>query len=132
MGKRVTRRRIGYLAVASLFIRLALVTLFMPVASSTSQADVLAGADIVLCTVHGPMQVAPDSGDPQNNSDDSTPRFCPFCLGLSSITWAVSPDATAITLPLVATTELPPTTNKAIAEYPHARPSARGPPSLLA
>ncbi|MEO1204936.1 MAG: DUF2946 family protein [Pseudomonadota bacterium] len=100
--RRSTKRHIGRLAIASLFLRVMLLAVFAPLtpAPTTAHAQQTLTADgtpltTVLCSTHGTMTIpAADLGlDPQADKSKTSqshetghasgaPHFCPFCLTL--------------------------------------------------
>lgn len=111
-------------------LRLVVAFLFVP-AAVIPGTPAEAGFQIVLCTEHGPMQVALDeSGRPlSGDQQDKAPSICPFCYAGAGIPFTL---AAPLAGPLL-TAANPPLEPPAPAVFP-LRPrvfaaTARGPPS---
>ncbi len=139
MTSKASRRTIGYVAIASLIIRLALITVFAPMgqvalsASAANAGSAGSGVELVMCSVHGLMKLdagTPDDVDGQANNDDQKPRFCPFCAGISSLAWALEPAAPVFIHPATERQFLLPPLVRVAHNLDTPQPTARGPPTF--
>lgn len=131
MARKSKRRLISAVALFAMALRLVVAFLFVP-ATILPGTPAEAGFQVVLCTEHGPMQVAldgrgePVSGDRQEKPN--SPPICPFCYAGAAIPFAVVP-------PIAGPPQIagePPLETPALAVFPE-RPrvfaaTARGPP----
>lgn len=139
MTSKASRRTIGYVAIASLIIRLALITVFAPMgqvalsASSANAASAGPGVELVMCSVHGLMKLDPgeaSDADGQAKDENQKPRFCPFCAGMSSLAWALEPAAPAFVHPATERQTLLPPLVRIAHNLDTPPPTARGPPTF--
>ena len=138
MTSKRSRRTIGYVAIASLIIRLALITVFAPMgqaALNAMPANAAAGQgfELVMCSVHGPMTLAvdPRSQDDESDPDKAEkPRFCPFCAGVSAVAWAIEPAQQTFAYPASERQTIQPRLVRIAHNLDTPPPTARGPPSI--
>ena len=123
---------VSAVALFAMALRLVVAFLFVP-ATFISSVPAEAGYQVVLCTEHGPMQIAIDKNGGESSQDDQDkPRICPFCYAGAGIPFTLA----AQLLPPPPSVGFAPREPRIVAvfpRHPHVyRPTARGPPRQIA
>ncbi|CFX12686.1 exported protein of unknown function [Candidatus Filomicrobium marinum] len=123
---------VSAVALFAMALRLVVAFLFVPT-TVISGVPAEAGYEVVLCTEHGPMQIAINENDGQSSHDDQhKPRICPFCYAGAGIPFALAAELP----PPPPSVGFAPREPRTVAVFPrHPRiyaPTARGPPQQIA
>jgi hypothetical protein len=91
VARKSKRRFVSAVALFAMALRLVVAFLFVP-AAIIPGTPAEAGFEIVLCTEHGPMQVALDkSGKTSGEQQDEAQPICPFCYAGGAILFTLAP-----------------------------------------